>query len=333
MSSIASLSRLRHNPAFNNSVRWGLGLGILAFLLVSFDVRQTASALRQTAWLLAFPAILGLTAMQVLVASVWKFLSARLSQLRFGWAFAIKAQYASLVAGSITPSSIGADMFRIYALGSACPWQQALAPIIMQRVTSYTALLGLGIMASLLVPLPKGMGPAIGLAAGALIAVIAVLWIASRGARQSESWIGRMLRRIRVAPESFGARGPVFWQATGEGLALALLFHAASIACTYLLVLAVGGHPAVLPMLAVLALARLAVLIPIAINGIGFQEGAMALLFPVVGLPSEMGLAVSVLNRLSLLLTVLLGGVFLAMGNARLQNPLQAQAPTAATES
>jgi uncharacterized membrane protein YbhN (UPF0104 family) len=98
------------------------------------------------------------------------------------------------------------------------------------------------------------------------------------------------------------------------GFALAVLFHGTSLLLTYVLVLSVSGHSDVLPTLAALTIARLSMLLPFSVNGLGFQEGALTILLPQVGVASQAALAVSALTRLGLLLTIGFGIAAMAMG-------------------
>ncbi|HLA65369.1 MAG TPA: lysylphosphatidylglycerol synthase domain-containing protein, partial [Candidatus Saccharimonadales bacterium] len=56
-----------------------------------------------------------------------------------------------------------------------------------------------------------------------------------------------------------------------------------------------------------LAVARLSILIPFSPSGLGFQEGALAMLFVGIGLPADVALAAALLNRIALVMTTLLG--------------------------
>jgi hypothetical protein len=127
-----------------------------------------------------------------------------------------------------------------------------------------------------------------------------------------QKWIGRG-GGSRTSEQS-GA-----WRLTVVGLIVGLVFHGCSLVLTLLLLNALTPDVPVVGALAALALARLAILIPVSVSGLGFQEGAAALLFPAAGLPAEVGVAVSVLSRVGLLLTVAIGVVCLSVAtkNAR----------------
>jgi uncharacterized membrane protein YbhN (UPF0104 family) len=66
--------------------------------------------------------------------------------------------------------------------------------------------------------------------------------------------------------------------------------------------------------IAVLSFARLASLLPFAPYGLGLQEGAFVLVLPMVGVSAEAAIAVSLLGRLALLGTLLVGVGFFCVG-------------------
>ncbi len=61
----------------------------------------------------------------------------------------------------------------------------------------------------------------------------------------------------------------------------------------------------------------MATTVPISPNGIGIQEGALAILFVQLRLPPDVALAAALLNRLALLLTAGMGATALAWGARR----------------
>jgi uncharacterized protein (TIRG00374 family) len=89
----------------------------------------------------------------------------------------------------------------------------------------------------------------------------------------------------------------------------ALLFHFFSMLFTYVLVVAVAGHASVVDAVATLALARLATMLPFVPYGLGVQEGALVIALPSIGVSAEAAIAVSLLSRIALLGTILVGGI------------------------
>ena len=302
-------------PRLGTVLRWAFGLCVVAALLLFFDPRTVASNLSKTDWRLAVPAILGLSLVHLLGVAAWVFLSAQLSGAALPWRYAARSYYAAQVLGSVTPGNIGADAYRIYSTVQApSGLQGAVVPVAGQRITSYLALLAIGACASFLVPLPHGFPLTMAALGGALIVLLGLGWGALRlvpEARQRAAHLARRLGLVDLWTKT--ARGRLLKGLSG-GFALAVLFHGTSLLLTYLLVLSVSGHADVFPTLAALAIARLSMLLPFSVNGLGFQEGALTILLPQVGVASQAALAVSALNRLGLLLTIGLGIAAMAMG-------------------
>jgi uncharacterized membrane protein YbhN (UPF0104 family) len=76
-----------------------------------------------------------------------------------------------------------------------------------------------------------------------------------------------------------------------------------------LLAQSLGVQAAWGPLLAVLLLSRAAALLPLSVAGLGFLEGSLALLFPLVGSSKELGAATALLSRLTWLANILLGAL------------------------
>ena len=318
MSFINRLLRYRPGSRLAFVIRWALGLGILAGLLFYLDIGQVGAVLSRVNWALAVPAIVGLSAMHLVGAAMWKYLCSRLSGIQFNWSYATKAYYASQTAGSITPSNIGADVYRVYSLtGGAHQWQEGIAPIVVQRIASYLGLLLLGTCAAWLVPASGIAGKALAIPAILLFVSLGSLWLLRKAASAQGSIVNKLASRLRLPIFWVGVSSKQFYMSVATAAAMAFVFHAGSVGLTYLLVLSVDGNFAILTTISVLALARLALLLPFSIGGLGFQEGALALLFPLVGMSAEMGLSVSLLSRVGLLLTAAIGATVILIGRMR----------------
>jgi len=318
LSLLHSLFRVRPGPRSGLLLRWVLALGILGALVSYFDTGELGSVLGGVDWSLAYPAIMGLTAMHLVGVAMWKMLASRLAGMKLRWGCLARIHYAAQAVGSLTPSNIGGDVYRAYSVtGGTRGWGEALLPIATQRVASYLSLLFLGAMATVVLPFHALTPKALAMTAALFVVGILCFWTLARRASVPTSLAGRLARRFRL---------PTAWTAIptrrlvttlGAALVMGLAFHAGSIALSYVLVLAIGGEPPVLPALAALMVARLAIILPVPVGGLGFQEGAMALLFPGLGLTAEMGLAVCLLNRLAFVQTVLIGSLFILGGKTR----------------
>jgi len=285
------------------------------FLLLRFDLGAVARTLQHVDLRIAAPAILGLVAIQLVGAAAWRELSIRLAAVRLGWWQTITHYYAAQAVGSVTPGNLGADAYRLAAVREpARGWATLLLPIVVQRVTSYGALSLVALAALPLLPGSPSPLPIV-LAGLGLILVSAVVLLFVR-----RPYLLRM--PLQLLPERMrpDLRGTTFtardWMgALAGGTSLALAFHLGSIAMVYLLVVALGGHVGAGPVLASIAVARLAILIPLSPNGLGFQEAALSVLFLHIGLPAEIALATALLNRLALVATVALGAALMGGGH------------------
>jgi uncharacterized membrane protein YbhN (UPF0104 family) len=291
-------------------LRWGVGLGLVVALLSYFDASAVVSRLTDVSWPIAGPAIVGLIAMHLVGALAWVLLSERTAGVRLEKRRAVRLYYAAQAAGSLTPSNVGGDVYRVYALSQGpVRWQAALAPVLVQRAASYLALLALGAAAIPFVPLPSAARQALLLIVSLTVVVLAVVWALAR----RTPVLAALRARLRLtAAERSGHGGVQLRGAIGGGFALALLFHGGSLLLAGLLVVSVEGSIGdTVGALAALTLARLAIILPITVSGLGFQEGALAALFPLVGLSPETALTVSLLNRTAFLGTMALGSVLL----------------------
>jgi glycosyltransferase 2 family protein len=321
-------------------LRWAVGIAIVIVLLLRFDARGIVSELSGADLRLAFPAIVGLIVIHILGALTWRDLAGRLSAIRLGLGETIRRYYIAQAIGALTPANLGADAYRLIAadgVGERYDWRRMLRPVVVQRITSSIALAGLGLAAFALLPaggVANGAAVAILVLAGGSSALLIAVQ-SGRFARWSHlpSQPGTVEPRAAasdpMAAVQAGRRASM--EAVAVGLGLGLAFHAGSILLSYLLVLSVGVSGPALLVLACLVVARLSILIPISPSGLGIQEGALSLLFLSIGLPAETALAASLLNRLALVATTLLGAALMLLGarpaSARSERRLRTRAP------
>jgi uncharacterized membrane protein YbhN (UPF0104 family) len=322
-------------------LRWVVGIGIVIGLLLRFDARGIAEQLRSADPRLAFPALVGLVAIHIVGAFTWRDLARRLSAISLGLGEAIRRYYVAQAIGALTPANLGADAYRLIgeeAGDARYGWRQMLLPVLVQRITSSIALAGLGLVAFALLP-AGGAANGAALAMLVLAAGSTALIVTVQGGGRASRWFRWPWRRGATElaaepadPTVAGKAGPrATLVAVAVGLSLGLAFHAGSVLLSYVLVLSVGVSGSPVTVLACLVVARLSILIPISPSGLGIQEGALSVLFLSIGLPAETALAASLLNRLALIVTTLLGTglMLLARRPTRAGSPsgLRARAP------
>jgi uncharacterized membrane protein YbhN (UPF0104 family) len=202
--------------------------------------------------------------------------------------------------GNLTPLNAGSDAYRAYASrGQLGGVRQALVPVFLQRWTSSLVLLLLACGGAYLVPLPALGRWALLASAGLFLGGgLFALWALKGGFPQ-------LLPKLGLQPLSAEGLG----RALRVGFALGLAFHVVTVGFNALLAQALGVQAAWGSLLAVLLLSRAAALLPLSVAGLGFLEGSLALLFPLVGSSKELGAATALLSRLTWLANILLGAL------------------------
>lgn len=272
--------------------------------------------LKETNWQLAVPAIAGMAALHLIGAACWRVLVRRLTGTDLPWLEACKSYYAAQAIGGLTPGNVGGDAYRVFALthdgGSIL---RASLPVLVQRITSTLVLLGAGVAGAVLIGLRWDWRPSPGLIAAVALAVAVTAILVWRTAGWWSRGVVALAERSALEHQRLAG-------GFGAGLLFGVMFHFAALGLSLVLVWSLLPGIPVLETLACLAVARLAIALPISPNGLGFQEGALAVLFPHIGLASEVALAVSLLGRVSLLLTMGTGLALIVSGQVgKLRSP------------
>ena len=286
------------------------GLVIVAIVVATLDPAAIGAYLRDADGRIVVLAVAGLMLVHLIPAAGWRATVAAMTGTRLPWPSTVRLFYAAQAIGGITPANLGGDVHRVIALRDAGhDWSVTVAPIVVQRATTYIALSILGMLgiAGLAAMQASTVPTAVILAAVVLSVAIGVAaWIVIAPPASLGGIQGRLIRfigRTDEEPEPIRAFAP----ALVIGFATGLLFHLIAIGLTLALVLAVDPAVPILPVVSALAVARLTLAIPLAPSGLGLQEGAIAVLFTGIGVAPEIGLAAMLIARLGLLLTTVVG--------------------------
>lgn len=288
------------------SWRFGLGVTVLLVVLASVDPSAVRASLADADLRLVLAGVIGLTAVHLLPAAGWRAIHGRTTGRWLSWRGTVELSYAAQAIGGVTPANLGGDIHRATALRrSGHDWEAAVAPLLLQRATSYLALSTLAIAACAILvvraPMASGLSVA-GVAVAVGVAAVAWLFLAPPSALR-----GPRDRLMGGTPTPLDGIGGAAAIGMGTGLA----FHAAAIGLTCLLVLALDPNVPVVSVLAAIAVARLALAVPITPSGLGVQEGVLAVLFTALGLAAGIALAAMLLARMALVLTTVIGVVLL----------------------
>jgi hypothetical protein len=305
------------------AVKWGIGLALIAATLAFIDPAQVADQLRSVRWAIAAPAIVGLALVHMVNAFGWGLMTRLHTGLSMSPKRTALAYYASMSIGLLTPSNVGSDVYRVASVaGETGGWKRAAAPVAIQRITSFLTLGALGLAATAVIP----VSPALRISVIAMMVVLTAGLISltvlmrSGGARG-----GRLYRLLPELPGGLSGQPGQRRSQLTAGIITGLVFHIVSLWLALALLTSLTSDVHVPQALAALAITRLAILLPVSISGLGFQEAAAAVVFPAIGLPAEVGVAVAMLTRIGLLITVSMGAACMSISGRK---PVQA-APVA----
>ncbi len=309
-------------------VRVLISLSLLGLLLWQVGAQNTLARLRQMNPL-DFALALGLYLLGVgLRAWRWQGLLQALGQ-QVRLARLTELYFVGTFFNNMLPTGIGGDVIRGYELAKDGTGAAASASsILVDRATGLitlmaTALVTLGVALWLRPGLiePRVALVILVISAGVLVGTLAMLgadtlhrWFVR------VPWLERWLERpgIRNFARSFSAfRG----SALTTALLLSTVFNLQLIATNYLLGqgLGVNGHmdTPLLYYLLFIPIISFVLSLPISVAGLGAREAAYVALFSSVGVPSDLGLALSLAFYAVNLLTGLVGGVLYLIGGMR----------------
>ena len=129
--------------------RFAVGVIVLLIVLVGVDPAAVGSALMNADVTLVLVGVIGLTAVHLVPAAGWRAIHGRTSGRWLPWRRTIPLFYAAQAIGGVTPANLGGDVHRAAALRrSGQQWDAAVAPLLVQRATSYLALSAIAIAAA-----------------------------------------------------------------------------------------------------------------------------------------------------------------------------------------
>ncbi len=218
------------------------------------------------------------------------------------------------------PTSVGGDVRRVYDLtqGHASA-ELATASVLLDRATGVLAMLIIGSVSVLLVPL-QWRGAALLILAGTATAVLllggAIFFTQMQGllVRLTNLLLPSALRRRALAfldtLSHYRNEKRLLGVATGIGL----VFQSISVFIVFLLSKALGLHVSLLPFFLFVPVITLATMLPISLNGLGVQDTGYVILFAQVGLPAPVAFSLSLLFHLYRATIGALGGLVYASG-------------------
>lgn len=297
--------------AWHTLLKWGLTVAMLWILARHFSVSwdSFSMAARFPAWLLAACAI-PFTIIPIVSINRWKLFLLQLGIREGFWAL-YKINLIANFQGLILPSSQGFDVLRMYHLAKRHPGcaARATGSVLVERLFGMWVFCTMA-LAGLVFVFPQLDHPwpvasavlffSVAVAGGSILLLSRRLYnLYARKIPDSSKWahLARFLRDTHESLVVFPYRKVFF-----SSIAYITLFQLATILVGWFLFRAcghpvpLGVHLAFYPVIATIAL------IPVTIGGFGLREGGFAYFYPLVGVPPEVAIAVSVLTYAVLVL-------------------------------
>jgi uncharacterized membrane protein YbhN (UPF0104 family) len=271
-----------------------LSLGLVLYFLLRLDWSGVAQTLLTADRSYVTAAFAAFAFIPLLAAERWRnaCLACRVWLAR---RFFVRATYAALFAGQFLPSGLGTDAVRLLAL-----WRQDVSlrrgvqAVAVDRMCGVTAILILALvgMPSALALLPPGAATPIAGATALLLAACGAVLFVDRlplPPALRRGWAGHILALTSDIRAAVGTRH------TAAALAYGIALHVLAVIGVMLLAQAFGYGLRFFDLLTVTAIAILAGMLPISLNGWGVREGAMILGLSLLAVPRDVALMISVL--------------------------------------
>ncbi len=302
-----------------NSFKIAITLVIIVFLFSRVDLAVMAQQLaRANGWFL-------------LLALALYFLAIALSALK--WQIVVRAQtmnvplahlliysFVGLFFGNLLPSNVGGDVVRAYGLARATGQAEAAAiSVLVDRLMGLVAWLGAAAVMAVLATATLARGDEIEQIEMAT-AIVAALFIFASALMFSRRLSQRLLRLFefgllrRLQPIAHRIYDALqIYRHSYRALASNLILSIAIVIVTtfvwYAVALALGLHVSIFYFFLFNPLLVFVLLIPISFNGLGPKEATAVFFFGLIGVPSEIALAMSLIFHVIVVLTSLPGGV------------------------
>jgi uncharacterized protein (TIRG00374 family) len=292
-----------------------VSFSLLATLWIGFGGASVVPSLEHLPWSQTVAAVLLLAAQAPVLALRWL----RIVQVlggRTGFGFLVRVTWQGLFFNQAMPASIGGDVIRSWeSYRGGLGLRTAINSVLLDRMTG---LLTLVLMVACALPYLWGRLED----TGALRVLLAALFPLCVGAffvllllqRAPQSFRGLPVARHLLALSADFRRLVLAPKAAFELILLGVLSNLLALGAAYAIGIGLGLQIAFLDYVALVPVAILATIVPISVAGWGVREGAMVLLFAVVGADPQTTMMLSVVFGIALVIAGLPGGLFWLLG-------------------
>lgn len=288
-------------------LKWALSLSILAILVWSLDAERLWAQFSALFWP-AFAVAIG-CAWLAIIGAAWRwYYTAEQLQLPLSFRQAVSDYFLAALINQTLPGGVPGDITRAVRHGHRLAvqterWGPAFRAVIIERLSGQLMLPPILLLLWVITPTGHDLFSQLG-------------WQVLLGFLVLALVLGLMARQAWLPNLQHDLKRTLYAGALMHSVSSALVlggFIAAFIGSARALNIDTPAHV----MLPLIPLVLLAMLVPVSVSGWGFREGAAAALWPLVGLPAEQGVAISVSYGLVMLCGSLPGLIPLLYGLLR----------------
>ena len=212
----------------------------------------------------------------------------------------------------ILPSYLGGDAVRSFKIGQSVGQHRAASATILERYTGFTAMLGIGIVATFFTTLITWQMKLVLVAMFIGVVCFTALSLSST-LRSYFSWLPYFhkceLHMLKLSESFHLVRGHA--KTLIETYSLSILYHSCTVFNTWACAEAVGWtNPHIGSLFVVLPIILTIGAVPISPQGLGLQEGAFLFFLTRLGATPEQALGIAIILRAKGYILAILGGVF-----------------------
>lgn len=300
---------------FFRILKISIGVALLAWLLVSVDYRELASAARQgDPWLLALGLFMMMLSLPVFQA--WR-LHVLIDGYTQTWATTLRVFFVGAFFNNVLPSNVGGDAVRLVYLQRmrGGNWGAPLALLMLHRLSGigvilvvalvYLMFAGSSTIDALSAISVKGPSLAMMAAAIGLLVVVGIALLFIPGPVRN-----KVLGRARKFAGDFVSG----WREVSVSAMVWLIVLTVGFQATRLLgflyvVQYMGQDVGIGELIMVMAVTAVLALVPVTVGALGVMEGSITLMLGAYGVSHPAAVAVALANRMVLLLSALVGGI------------------------
>ncbi|MCX6766057.1 MAG: lysylphosphatidylglycerol synthase transmembrane domain-containing protein [Candidatus Moranbacteria bacterium] len=283
-----------------------LSVTIILVLLIILKVdwgEVKLNIIKITWWQVALYFIVSIFSIAI-AAYKWRFL-AKYKSIDLPYKDFFKYYLTGSFINNVTPSIIGSDTYRVYAMGKKeKKYIESVSVVLMDRITGLAALMIWAVFFSVLNYKEVADRPVLLMVNASLILLFFVFFAVLKSQKfifwqKLKKYLPNIVMKILREIKHFRSGGGVLPKSIFLGMAFNLVWVGLA---NYVIVRALGINLGLLNYCSVIFLINILSLVPISINNIGVKEWAYIALFGCFGVPVTTAVTVAIISRFLMML-------------------------------